>query len=448
MALIENTSLYKDFLKITNSNNVTIGFRWSCQFIIDDLKIDAYKIIRIDFNREYDLLYGDDIQLTVMLPKGKVIHQLAPNRDNLKVTLTRQAINTLSDEILFDEPVVTYDLRAIFIEQFNTQLETNSVVNVDEEFADISGLVEVEFQLLEPSVEMIRLMTWGGIVRKTSALEAVVGILTNEVKSLPLENKYKITGVDFVSPNNVTVREHVIIPHGTKLIDLVKYAHTNCGGIYSSGIRQFIQNDKWYIFPPFDTKRFNSTSRTLTIINCPSKTYTSIEQTYIVNGMKLVIISTGETKFFDDSEVTQLNEGNGVRFANSDRVIEEWRDVKDNVATVDRSENTSQFLGTTRRTKLNSAFIIEGRLTDNGYVETSKVARRQGSHLVVTWENSNPELIYPGMPVKYNYIDSDEVKEVYGTVIRAHSYVDIQSRAASVEKHMTNTQLTLFIDKQ
>ena len=87
----------------------------------------------------------------------------------------------------------------------------------------------------------------------------------------------------------------------------------------------------------------------------------------------------------------------------------------------------------------------EARLTTAYNLEYSKIAQRMGNVVQVTWESSDDRLIYPGMPVRFMYLDGRIARAVYGTVIGCHTQYMQTNTNPRARKFKSNSILTLFI---
>jgi hypothetical protein len=140
--------------------------------------------------------------------------------------------------------------------------------------------------------------------------------------------------------------------------------------------------------------------------------------------------------------------GNGVRYLDATQVIGGWRNVSNNIATVARSNNMRQIALRRRRTGLDYAPMSGRRITANPYYESSEVAPRVGSTIQVVWENADPDLIYPGMPVRYVYLDDNRLVDVHGTVIGTEFLAGIKGQGVTSNRYHCNVALTLFVDAE
>lgn len=444
---IENTSLYEELQRIVTGGQLPVHAFWSCEIKAGEQVLVPHQVLSIDIIREYDKTYSDLVFLELAIMRGVYIHQIVPFKDDLIVTLKRNPIVEVGDEENFDEDVQLLTMRAFLIDQSDPVMENRQEIDQSPDLANHAGLMQVKFQLVDLALEQLRMKTIGGIFREQVPADVLKALLGYSASTIDVDQGARVRGVDMAPPSNTTVRDHVIIPHGTPLMQLPAYIQDHAGGIYSAGCRHYLQGGIWYVYPEFDVTRFDSTPRSMSIVNVPPNKYPGIERTYSYEGGKLVVLSTGPVKVHDDSESLQLNQGNGVRFASADRIMEGFTETVNNITTASRAENTAEFLARGRKTGLNHVTFSSDRILSNSFRETSKLARRLVAHMEVVWENSNGELIYPGMPVRVLYTVNEDVAEVYGVVLRAHTHIRALGRGTAIGRHRSDTHLTLLIER-
>jgi len=158
-------------------------------------------------------------------------------------------------------------------------------------------------------------------------------------------------------------------------------------------------------------------------------------------------MATGDSKHIDDSEQQQLNEGNGVRFIDASKVFDDWGKVDNNRLTVTRADNVNEILAESRPNKLNYVKESSQRITTNYMQQYSALARRSGSFIQHVWENANPDLLYPGMPVKLMYLQNNTAEELYGTLVGVHSFSTAETKGMVNKRFIDNATLTVFINR-
>lgn len=441
----EESSLFREVTDILQSGDKPVHYAWRGEIHIGDKTFTPLRIVSIDRVSDYESRYADEIFLLLAIPTGTYAFQIYPHNDNIDITLYRQPLNEVGDVLDEDQPVQSERFTATLIDTGDPILHANGVVSASEDALNLADFVEVYFQLVDKSLEQLRMVMIGGNYRNVTTEDVIKGILNKESAALKLDEKTKVKGVDMVTASNQTVRQHIVIPQGTPLVRLPQYVHESCGGVYSSGMGYYLQNQYWYVYPCFDITRFNSTDKTLTIINVPTARLPSIERTYKTLGDNTTIIATGEVRYLDDSEVQQLNFGNGARFTDASKMIESFVTVKGNKATASRAKNNSEVVTTERANGNNYVRIGKNPINANVFVEYSSLARRQGGIVGLVWENSNPSAIYPGMPIKLFYLKHDEIIELDGVVLKAHHYTHTREPGLIATRYISDTILSVFV---
>lgn len=446
---IESSSLWREVQQILTSPQKPVHFFYKAQIIPNSLPqakaIDVMSVLSVDFISDYELNYGDEIQLTVAMAAGDYAAGVYPYQDDLDIILYKYPLQEAGDAINSSQPPQSERFTAILRDRGNPLIEANANFTPTKEILNLTDVHEITFQLTNKAIEKMRMIQTGGNYRNTSVENLVRGAMTNLSLNLKIDKVRTPQGVDMVKADNQEKWEHLPIPQGVSLTDLPAWVHAKCRGIYSSGLGYYYTNDWWYIYPCYDTTRFNKTTRTMTVINIPSNKMPGIERSYRKDGDNLVILATGQVSFRNNTNTRQLNEGNGVRFANAANFIGGFATVKDNKAIVSRGKNNNEFISTPRPNGLNNVKTAAVAITANALLEMSKLSQRQGNYITFNWENSNPSLIVPGMMAHVMYMDGDTVAELYGVVLKTHSYVKTKSPGLTNTRHICNTAISIFI---
>ncbi len=450
---IENSSMWREVTKILNAGDPTaskpVHYSWTAQIHVNGEKYLPLKVISIDILSDYEDNYADVMMVRISIMGGMYASYIYPSKENIEITLFRNPLEEVGDIGDPEEKTQTERYRATLIDKGNPIVESNNRNPPTTENLDLTSIVEVDFQLVNKTLEQMRMISIGGNYRNATAGDVIKGLLTRESKNVKVEGVKIPKGVDMVDKSNPVVRDHIIFPHGTPLVQVPHYVHNKCGGVYSAGLGYYFFNDYWYVYPCYDTTRFNLSNRTkLTVLNIPKDKLPSVERTYRLNGKNLIILATGAVKFSDDSEVQQLNAGNGVRFANADVLMGGGFSVtKNNKTVASRGTNNNEFVSTPRTTGNNLVRVSNNEINANVYLETSKLAKRQGSFFTFEWENSNPTLIFPGMVVKIMYLDNDLVKTVDGVLLKAHTYIGQRGEGMTATRHIAHSVLSIFVQR-
>lgn len=440
----EKTPLWYELLEVLGKCDQHSQVTWKAIVHLDDngTLYNPITVHNVMIKRDYVLSYADEMMCTLSIPLGKYARKIYPNRNRLQITLLKMILQEGTTIIDPDAPVETERFSATLIEDGPAVAEIQGQETTDEASLDLVNILDVRFQLFNKATEKIRITQVGGIYRKTTVSDVMLSCITPLIKDLKIDNVRNMAGVDLVPTNNPTKYEQIILPQGTKLIDVPGYLQ-NRFGVYSAGLGSYVQNRFWYIYPLYDTNRFNASKRTLTIFILPKKKYPELERTYRILGPAITVLCTSDSDFRGDNEISYANEGNGVRFADADRMLSGFIDVKNNKATAKRRANINEFSAAMREDGVNYSPISGTRITSNPHQHYTELAARKGGVLRLTWENSNPSLIEPGMVTRIVYFDNNQLKEAYGNVLGCSTAV-VKVGDFNTDKHSSNTQLVLF----
>lgn len=444
---LEKSSLYREVQAILSSENKPVYFNWSAIVHAGNKNYGIIKLLSIDILRDYESSYADQTIVTLAISTGTFAKHIYPNQGTLDITLTRLPMFSTGMAMDKESEPETERYTAVLLDEGNPMIESNAPYAVDETAMNLTSISEVKFQLIDKAVEQLRMISVGGIYRKTKVEDVIKGVLTKESQSVKVDGVKMPQGVDMVVPSNIKERDHILIPQGTKLTDVPKHIQVNCGGVYASGLGHYIQDDHWYVYPLYDTGRIHEVKETLTLINIPPNKLPGIEKSYRRSGTNTVALATGKSLFRDNSDSAQLNKGNGVRFADASKFMDDFSVTTGNKTYLSRGTNNSEFLNAPRENGFNNVQLSDVKINANPYLEYSKLSQRNGSTMGLVWENSLPSLIYPGMLVKIMYQQEDEIMNLTGVVIKAHHYIHLKEKGFASNRHTTNTALTIFVNR-
>jgi len=444
----EKTSLFRETMNIIQSGEKPVHFLWEADIHAGGETFRALKVVQIDTHRDFENAYGDTLIVRLAILGGTYAFKVYPNQSNLDITLYRIPLGETNSTPNPDAQRQTERYTATLVDRGNPSLEGNSPAVGDEEALNQTNFFEIDFQLNNKAMEQIRMMAVGGIYRGTTNEEVIKYVLTNACSAVKVSGGRTPKGVDMVKASNGQQRDHIVIPQGTMVVDLPNYIHNKCGGVYSTGMGYYMQGDYWYVYPCYDSKRFNEAPKTLTVINVPKNKFVDSPRTYRKDGRNTVIIATGEVSFKDFSDARQLNEGNGVRFADANQFMGlGFAQTKDNRVVMSRGDNVSEFISTPRENGMNNVRLSPRQITANPFNEYSNMAQRDGSYISLLWESALPELIFPGMPARVLYLDKGEIREIYGVVLKAHDATQMVGQGITAERHGTTVALSIFVQR-
>ncbi|MNI58202.1 hypothetical protein D3C73_1133030 [compost metagenome] len=160
----------------------------------------------------------------------------------------------------------------------------------------------------------------------------------------------------------------------------------------------------------------------------------------------LTVFVTGGANRQDPSEILLLNEGNGVRYPNAQNMMEGFYEVSGNKAVAKRTNNANEYEAVSRKGASMSR-VSEDMATTNTFNEASKVASRNGAFITMYWENSNPDLIVPGLQSEVGFLANGEVNFIQGVVVHAHAYSALAGTGMHQKAHQTTTEVVVMVDR-
>ena len=444
---IEESALWDQVLQVVNSPAKPVNKYWEADIHANGLTITPLKVLNIDRVRDFENDFAPEIMIDVMLPMGEYTYLVYPFQDALEITLYASPLNEAGSVPTTAESVVVERFTAVMIDLGNPMMNNSGKNTPTQQTLDLTNTVTVTFQLQTKAIEQMRMRSYGNTFRDQTVEDVLKLVMTVESQKVDVGVDQKPKGVDIVPPSNKEKRSVIAIPQGIPLVDIPNYIHLRQGGVYSGGMGYFYENGYWYMYPCYDTTRFQKAERTLTVINVPTNKLPQTERTYLQNGSSLVIIATGDVKFVDDSTQQQLANGNGVFFTDANKFMEDMGVASGNKLLASRAKVASEFIAATRENGNNYVPRSNAPISGNPYVQFSALARREGSVFGFTWDNSNAGLIFPGMVVKLLYLEEATIKELYGVILKAHEYTELAGQGATTSRHTTRTVVSIFTQR-
>lgn len=448
---IQQTVINREVNAILGSGTKPVFFNWDITIHANNKDIKPLTVVNVEIDRDYLKKLTDKISVEVTILQGDLDRDIIPYKSNLEITLRklplRENVISQPDD---NQAVKAFRYRATLYDGSSNEVKGNLPNTKDKETANRTNLQSVMFQLLHPVIEVLRTLTYGTTLRDMSPADAVTYIMSlpEHLTAGNNDKAINIKGVTTAANINTNVRNHIVIPHLTPVLKIPDYIHQHCGGLFSSGQGFYLQNNYWYVFSPFDLKAYDKAPKTLTIITVPANRVVSPERSYRETENQVLVLATSESQHYDISESLQLNQGNGVVYMDASKAFEEWGKVDGNKLTIERSDLMSQVLIQKRDSGVDFLRQSERKFTANPLYELSQMASRYGDVVQHTWENANPELLYPGMPVRNYYVSNNQAKELYGVLIGVQ-VLSTSDTVGMVNKKFTNRcVLTVFIERK
>lgn len=449
---LERTPFIQEVKKIISNGPLPVHYGWTMTLIAGGQKLKPVKILGLVLGRDYTHDYGDNIVVEMMMDQGTYHQKVFPNKDNLQAILNREPIKEVNVDLDLTRDIEAQPLRATLMDNHSAIVENNRsyIGNIKE--ANSTDVVTIKMGLIDPALEKLRMMTFEGIYRNTTVWELIRHILTVASREVSDDEQFRIRGVDVYTPSNNEKKKNIVIPNGTRLTDVPYYLNERVAGVYNAGFSYFMQRKKWWVYPTMDLKRYESSVKGLTLIRIPNERYSGSERTYrmtpnfLIPNQVIALVSENAASV-DDSEYLQLNQGNGIRFADANVMFDSFGKTANNKTIITRKDNVNEYLVESRLTGLNNVQRSPNPITANTFVEASRMARRMGMFVSCTWDNSDPGAIWPGMPVKYMFIAKGQVYQAYGIVQAIEHFWRLAAPGITTRRHICSSSMLLFIGK-
>lgn len=432
---------------ISNTRNYTVF--WDINITLHTPKKNVPILYPLRFDRLKDYIdhFSDVLNVTLAMAGGDYAHLVYPNRENLEITIE---FIPLQSTTMYTRRINGKNIKKRYIAKLTDVesdiVEANNELQANKTKANQHVIVNKTFQLIDKTIMALRSKTFGTIVRNATGMDVIRYALTALSKDLDSGDSENIKGVNVVKGYSEEVRNHIVIPHLTKLVSLPKVVNDVVGGIYPTGFSYYLRDNYWYVYPLYDNTRYAKSDKTLTIINVPANRLPGIEKTFRVSDTQVVVISTGQVKFIDTSITERDSVGDVVRFVDSRKVIEGFGKVEGNKFLADYSNNITEAVLGNKTKDPNRATIQSSTVITAAYNnEFSKLSSRNGSRALITWENSDDEVLYPGMPVRYLFTVGGEARQLYGTLHQADTVLTIMDNNVKERKFKSITVLTCFL---
>ncbi len=454
IADISQTTFNREVLKVINDSARQPFYKWKATLVANNIKVNVFYFNAMNNSRDYVNQYTDAICLDLVLNDQEYQRLVVPNRNQLKIRIFKEPAAALTGNQVPGK-IVVQEFIAMLYDNSSAIMESNTLMNSNSNVGQKAQLVTVRFFLLNKTIENLRLRKLGPTYRETLAAECIRGMLHQETTASASIVSEIYNGLDLVEGHNQTIKKQIMIPHGTPVIgegSVIRQIEEDVGGIYNSGFNYYYQKGYWYLYPPFNTERYNTTkNKTLTIINVPQDRFPGMEKTYRETANQVIVICTGATIHQDNSGSAQKNDGNAVMYVDSSKVFNDFYKMEGDKLIVDAKTNVNKFgINETDRTTSNKEVVIKNKGVSTQYFkEFSKLSLRLGMVVGCKWENADPDLIYPGMPVCFMYLDGDQPRQVYGSVIGSSIIVTAMGQGNGSgrddRKFSTSVMLSIFI---
>ena len=454
---VRDSTLYEEIVKIGEVPPTHPEFKWTVTLFTPDGELDLDDVSSMSISRDYANDFSDKTMLTFNIGMATYANKIYPFKANLRIEIVRRPLVIRSPDTLDPNKFATKELyRAILVDQTSVALRASSELTNEELKGDRSKRMEVQLQLVEPLLDNIRTKFISGIFAGTwtNILKALCRAKLRDEpweKDVNLElvqqkQQHELAGVDVREPDNTTDPKQLLVKAGTKLMDLPDYCQKKYG-IYETSMGSYIERGEWYLWGLHNTGLYKSSERTLTIAVIDSNVTPTTDNSFSVEEKHVKIIATGNVQHIDNTEAYLQNLGNGVRYQDANKLMDKYATTTAGVTEVSRARNLREYIVEPREDQLNYVPYSHQRISSNHFMQLSELNARRGTVVNLMWENSDPDVLRPGVPTKILYSGKDEVKGIEGILIGCIHGYSKETDLYTDKRLRCNSSLTIWVTR-
>lgn len=459
---IERLPIWPEIQKIifSGKKNITHEYRGMLHTEKEDIPI--LRIISVDTVRDYVNNVGDYTIVEFKMALGDYAIRMYPYRNNLEFTIKKiplKEVFTVKDP---DYEIEIIKYKAVFMMDQNPIVNVSELEQYDPESLNKANVIDVKLQLVDRSLEPLRIKMVNGIYRNYTQKELIHSMLGGESMKVLIDGKPSIDGIDIVEPDNKEKVKHSIIPDGTHLVSLTSHMQEEMNGIYNSGLGTYLQIYKkkkfWFVYSLYDFKRFDEDKNKAIFYSVTQEKLPGENRTYRRENNILHVVVTAARRYQDSAEIDYMNYGVGFRTSDArpymkkpvviteEGPIGNRKSLNHEVSVEDRKDGLN-YMPVTSRTLSSNKFIGHRGISNNPFVDYSNVNARNTARFDITWENADPNLLHPGMPCKYIYQDKTKLVELKGVILFVHVFVSIFGNGITNKSYKTMCSITIVTEK-
>lgn len=387
--------------------------------------------------------------ITFELGLGDYVYKLYPFRNLLEVSIKKVPQNEEGGDDI-DTDTFAYRYRGILSAEKNPVITGTKMSTTEYHTLQNSNeMVTVVLDLVDRNFEVLRVGTLPGwVYQQVTPKQLIEGLMVGQSQKYLIDGEPAIKAMNIVEPDNSAPIHTAVIEPNIKIVGVASYVQEMLTGVYSTGLGTFFSRYKdipaWFVYPLYKTDRFNKGGERVVIFSVPQDMLSGLDRTYRKSGEVLYIAATGPRQYADDSKVSDLNQGVGFRQPDATGLITKPIDITPDGPIADRARLNTEIANRERSDGLYFAPMVKPSV--NPFKNYSKVASRAISTIEAVWENSLPDLIYPGMPCKYVFMDSGEYREVTGTILGKYSTSQLIGATGTSNSYRTATKLGMALE--
>lgn len=364
---------------------------------------DRIFVKELQIYRDYVENIADEIKIQVVIPLGTFIYDVYDYLENIEITIkTKKQYFYSLGAFSKGKPILTTDrYKAVYLKDMNTAIPTNK----DYAKEDLNQRLPIiaTFQLIDRSVEAIRIKTVGGNFSESypSTKTLIQNVFSRETNNILVDGRPPLDFIDIKQEDNSRL-DAINIPSFTPLIGVPDYLQNKATGVYNAGLGCYIQKyakdystfqKGFWVYPLYDPDRNNGVFDYF--VYCPNTTAaTNTYPAHMYDFNVLRIVAQKLTVIEDDKESSVMNEGSGFRVADASKMMNNPFTIHKKGPIFERSRLNTEVVYKERKDGVNYA-VNKGTYFNN-LAMTSEVMKRQATFATIELSNFDHDILAPG----------------------------------------------------
>lgn len=423
-------------------------FRHKATFISANGSAVAIAVIEKWSSADYVSSFCRDMTIQVATTVKDYRDVLYARRDNLKCVLQKIQVDPISGVDVIGGVTTSYTYRAFLVDNADASLPHGNPMTSGTYLDGKDDMRYFHVQLVDPVAEFMSVRSGGGISRYNSNEDFLKALVLSASQSEKGEQKVFLKGFEMVpSVNKKELTNDFVVPHSVALIDVPGWIQEHENGLYDKGLGSFIQDGIWYVYPLYRTNHLKTAPKKLVVFQVPTNVVPLLDNTTFVEGGTVYVVCTGSPSIQDISVSGNFEYGNGVRYIKADAMMSAPVAQNENTALYNRSKYMAEFQDSSREDGFTIAGMSKVKATNNLPFELSKLAMNDGQLFTTTWQNSNADLIFPGMPVQVYHDIGGKIKCYTGTVFQIDEQWALERPGLADQTQTSVAGMVMFLSK-
>ena len=185
----ERSSMWSDVEDVIHSTSPQPIYDYKALIHTVKEDIEVWDLFSIETVRDYASKIADSPKILFKMGLGDYVNRLFPYRENLEVTIRKIPLKGNGEERSEKRPVAVTRYKAVFNPGANPQVGGSELETQDPHSLNTQDIVDVMLELVDRSVEFLRIKTTGGSYFNRTYEEMIRGLMGGESVRVLVDGK-------------------------------------------------------------------------------------------------------------------------------------------------------------------------------------------------------------------------------------------------------------------